>query len=104
MTTKEFLEIYDSGEEFSSVDLENIFYEEGDFFEDSEFAWCEDKIVREMQRWNHIEQKVLRIGEEARYFLITGYIGNTEYQENVFDWQPEEVRQEEIVIIDWVKL
>lgn len=101
MTTTEFLEMYDSGEEFSSVNLENIFYEEGDFFEDSEFAWCEDMIVHEMQRWNHVEQKVLRIGEEARYFLITGYIGNTEYQENIFDCQPVEVREVEKVVKAW---
>ena len=100
MTTTDFLKIYDN----FPHDL---------FDEDTLYAlWCNNLFVDdenvqditevecgEQSRWNHVEWRVIKI--RGRYFEIARWAGNTEYQEDIYDCQPVEVRLVEKVVKAW---
>lgn len=100
MTTIDFLKIYDN----FPHDL---------FDEDTLYAlWCNNLFVDyenvqditevecgEQSRWNHVEWRIIKI--RGRYFEIARWAGNTEYQEDIYDCQPVEVRLVEKVVKAW---
>lgn len=94
MTTQEFLNRYDNKELFSETELQDIYW--GDF---DGYVHEVDNGTGELYRWNHLEYKILQIGE--RYFDVARMAGNTEYQENEYDIQPQEVKRVERMVIDW---
>jgi hypothetical protein len=59
----------------------------------------------EMLRWTTEKDTVLKIGD--RYFMLTWYKGNTEYQESQFSDQPYEVvehtYEKTITFTEWLK-
>ena len=97
MTTKEFLDRYDSvSEAFTERELEDLWWDD--------LLDIEVKMVRgvesgEPDRWNIWQDKVIQI--ENRYFMIYRMKGNTEYQETYYDVQPDEVYPVEKTVIVW---
>ena len=94
MTTKEFLDKYDSGQQFTEEELYRLWI--GDVDIEAEDI---EEGVGEQYRWQHIEWRVIKI--QDRYFEIARSAGNTEYQPNEYDCQPIEVRPVEKTIIVW---
>lgn len=92
MTIKEFLDRYDNKKEFSEEELYEL-------WRSKEIAVAEEETWEEPDRWDTLVTKVLQIGN--RYFMIYARIGNTEYQENSYDIQPDEVYPTEKVVIEW---
>lgn len=98
MTTKEFLDKYDSvSEPFTDPELEALWWD--DLFED-----YVPKLVREVEsgepsRWQIPQDKVIQI--EDRYFMVYRWKAATEYQDSSYDCQPEEVEPYEITITAW---
>ena len=98
MTTKEFLDKYDSvSEPFTDRELEDLWWD--DLFED-----YVPKLVREVEsgepgRWQIPQDKVIQI--EDRYFMVYRWKAATEYQDSSYDCQPEEVYPVEKTIIVW---
>jgi hypothetical protein len=98
MTTKEFLDKYDSvSEPFTDQELEALWWD--DLFEDHV-----PKLVREVEsgepgRWQIPQDKVIQI--EDRYFMVYRWKAATEYQDSSYDCQPEEVEPYEITITAW---
>lgn len=86
MTTKEFLGRYDSNDEFSETELEDLWWDD---LLDVHAPTVRDKEYGEPDRWNTLVDKVIKI--EDRYFMIYRYEGNTECQETYYDVQPDEV-------------
>lgn len=101
MTVKEFLTRYDNKEIFTEDELKDIYW--GDF-EGDEGSEEIDEEIDEKRRWSQFVYKYIMIG--GRYFCLTADIGLTEYQDNAYDYQPEEVRPVEkvITITEWVTI
>ena len=97
MTTKEFLDRYDSVSEcFTERELEDLWWNDlldVNVVEVGEEEWGEP------DRWNTCVTRVIQI--ENRYFMIYRYAGNTECQESYYDIQPEEVEPYEVTITAW---
>jgi hypothetical protein len=97
MTTKEFLDRYDSASEaFTERELEDLWWNDlldVNVVEVGEEEWGEP------DRWNTCVTKVIQV--ENRYFMIYRYAGNTECQESYYDMQPEEVEPYEVTITAW---
>ena len=101
MTTKEFLDRYDSvSETFTEDELFRLWID--DLFDEED----EDKIKKvrgkeygKPHRWNVSVNKVIKI--ENRYFMIFCLQGLTECQESYYDMQPDEVYPVEKTIIVW---
>lgn len=88
MTVKEFLEIYDNKEGFDEDELREIFNgnlkkEEGDSISVIEEDYGEPR------RWSRYHYQYLKIND--RYFYTVCDEGLTEYQDNYYDIQPQEV-------------
>ena len=97
MTTKEFLDRYDSvSEPFTDRELEDLWRDD---LIDVHTPTVRDKEYGEPDRWNTLVDKLIKI--EDRYFMIYRYEGNTEYQETDYDMQPDEVYPVEKTIIVW---
>lgn len=98
MTTTEFLEMYDKEESFDTNTLAELWWEglEGNYEEITPVKYGESL------RWIHSESKVVQV--EDRYFEIARWAGNTEYQPDEYDQQPEEVRPVEMVVRRWEKV
>jgi hypothetical protein len=98
MTTKEFLDRYDSvSEAFTERELEDLWW-------DDLFEGYTPKLMREVEsgepgRWQIPQDKVIKI--EDRYFMVYRWKAATEYQETTYDCQPEEVEPYEITITAW---
>lgn len=97
MKIQEFLERYDSNDEFSETELEDLWWD--DLFED-----YVPKLMREVEsgepgRWQIPQDKVIKI--ENRYFMIYRWKAATEYQDSTYDCQPEEVEPYELTITSW---
>ena len=95
MTTQEFLQRYDNKETFSEDELYRIWIGDTEI----EATDIEEGIGDELDRWNHVEWRVIKI--QDRYFEIARYAGNTECQEDYYDCQPIEVKPVEKVITTW---
>lgn len=97
MKIQEFLDRYDSvSEAFTERELEDLWW--GDLL-DVYIPVIRDEEYSEPDRWNTLVDKVIRV--ENRYFMIYRYKGNTEYQETIYDMQPDEVYPVEKTIIVW---
>lgn len=97
MTTKEFLDRYDSVSEcFTERELEDLWWND---LLDVNIVEVGEEERGEPDRWNTCVTKVIQI--ENRYFMIYRYAGNTEYQDSYYDIQPEEVEPYEITTIAW---
>ena len=97
MTTKEFLNRYDSASEcFTEQELEDLWWDD---LLDINVVEVGKEEWEEPDRWNTCVSKVIQI--ENRYFMIYRYAGNTEYQESIYDQQPEEVEPYEVTITSW---
>lgn len=100
MTTKEFLDRYDSVFEcFTEQELEDLWWDD---LLDVNISVVGEEEWSEPDRWNTCVSKVIQI--ENRYFMIYRYAGNTEYQESNYDIQPDEVYPYEKTIIAWAKV
>ena len=71
MTTQEFLQRYDNKETFSEDELYRIWIGDTEI----EATDIEEGIGDELDRWNHVEWRVIKI--QDRYFEIARYAGNT---------------------------
>ena len=97
MTTKEFLDRYDSVSEcFTEQELEDLWWND---LLDVNVVEVGKEEWGEPDRWNTCVSKVIQI--ENRYFMIYRYAGNTEYQETTYDQQPKEVEPYEVTITTW---
>ncbi len=97
MTTKEFLDRYDSVSEcFTERELKELWWSD---FDDENVKEVEGEVWGEPDRWNTCVTKVIQVGN--RYFVIYRYAGNTEYQDSYYDQQPEEIEPYEITITAW---
>lgn len=94
MTTQEFLDKYDNKEIFTEDELYRIWI--GDTEIEMEVI---EEGTGEFYRWNHEEWQIVKIGD--RCFDIARMAGNTEYQENEYDIQPQEVYPIQKVITVW---
>ena len=101
MTVKEFLTRYDNKETFTEDELRDIYW--GDL-EGDEGVEEIDEEIEEKRRWSQFVYKYVMIG--GRYFCLTADIGLTEYQDNSYDYQPEEVKPVEkvITVTEWVPI
>lgn len=97
MTTKEFLDRYDNKETFTESEMHRIWIGDTEI----EMTVIEEG-TGEQYRWNHIEWQVVKIGD--RYFDLAIMAGNTEYQDNEYDIQPQEVKPVETVITKWERV
>lgn len=94
MNTIEFLNKFDSKQQFSEDELYNLYNNNTDVeMEDIE------ENIGELDRWVHEENKIVKINN--RYFRFYAMIGNTEYQENSYDIQPTEVIPIQKIVICW---
>ena len=96
MTTKEFLKRYDNKIYFTEQELEDLWWD--DLLE-THAPVVQDEEYDQPDRWNILVTKVIQIDD--RYFMIYKYQGNTEYQENYYDVQPDEVHPVEKTITVW---
>lgn len=99
MTVKEFIARYDNKEEFSEKELENLFWEDMELEPDDNCAWRVDEISYEPDRWSYLREVFHKLN--GRYFCFSAYLGNTEYQENEFSIQPQEVEPVEVTVTQW---
>ena len=100
MTVKEFLTRYDNKEVFNEGELKDLYW--GDMEIEDGMEWEEiDEEIEDKRRWSQFIYKYVMIG--GRYFCLTADIGLTEYQDNEYNYQPEEVRrtQKTIVVDCW---
>lgn len=95
MENKEFLKKYDSKQEFTDSELNDLVWE----MEEVETKYGENR------RWYRKVTTIFKV--EDRYFAVEWDEGLTELQENEFYKQPYEVYPEEetkvITIIKWIK-
>jgi hypothetical protein len=96
MTTKEFLQRYDDSGYFTEQELEVLWWD--DLLE-THAPTVQDEEYSEPDRWNILVNKVIQVDD--RYFMIYKYQGNTEYQENYYGIQPDEVYPVEKTITVW---
>lgn len=73
-----------NGEYLEENELAELFYEYDDLIVDEDEG--------DNRRWSCFVTKTLNIF--GRFFVVSGDIGLTEYQENCFDYQPEEYLNE----------
>ena len=100
MTTKEFLDRYDSvSEAFTEDELYRLWINDLFDFDDEKIKEVREEEYGEPHRWNTPVDRIIKV--EDRYFMIFCFQGNTEYQENYYDQQPEEVEPYEITITAW---
>lgn len=100
MTVKEFLTRYDNKEVFNEGELKDLYW--GDMEIEDGMEWEEiDEEIEDKRRWSQFIYKYVMIG--GRYFCLTADIGLTEYQDDEYNYQPEEVRrtQKTIVVDCW---
>lgn len=98
MTTLDFLNMYDTKEGLDSEQLRLLWWD--DLFEDGDnIKEIGDTEYGEQDRWTHLETRIICIND--RYFQLARWAGNTEYQENEYDIQPEEVKPVEKTITVW---
>ena len=88
LKVKEFLELYDHGHQFDEDDLRHIFNADFDEDDDDQVSIVEEE-VGDNRRWSRMEYHYIKINE--RYFLTMVDIGLTEYQDNEYLYQPEEM-------------
>ena len=88
LRVKEFLELYDHGHQFDEDDLKNIFNADFDEEEDDEVYVVEEE-AGDNRRWSRMEYHYISVNK--RYFLTMADIGLTEYQDNEYLYQPEEM-------------
>ena len=102
MTVKEFLTRYDKKETFTEDELKDIYWGDLEWEDDDEGVEEIDEEIEEKRRWSQFVYKYVKIG--SRYFCLTADIGLTEYQDNSYDYQPEEVKPVEkvITVTEWV--
>lgn len=97
MTTKEFLDRYDSVSEcFTERELRDLWWDD---LLDEHTPEVGPEEYGEPDRWNTCVSRVIQV--EDRYFMIYQYRANTEYQETTYDMQPEGVQPVEKTIIVW---
>jgi hypothetical protein len=99
MTTKEFLDRYDSKQGFTEDELYQLWINDLFDFDDKNVKEVEGEVWGTPDRWNTCVTRVLQI--EDRYFMIYAYRGNTEREEDYYDMQPDEVYPVEKTIIVW---
>ena len=100
MTTTDFLKIYDNYPHylFDEEILQDLWC--CDLFTDDENVWDITEIeYGEQERWHHLESRVIKI--QDRYFEIARWAGNTEYQDDIYDCRPVEVRLVEKLVKVW---
>lgn len=88
MTVKEFLNRYDNKEAFNEDELRKIFNGDLDEEEGDSISIIEEHY-QEPRRWSRFHYQYLKIND--RYFFTVCDEGLTEYQDNYYDFQPEEV-------------
>ena len=86
MTVQEFLDRYDNKEQFNEEECRDLFW--GDL-EDYEELKLIDEEHDENRRWSYMSYRYFQIHD--RFFRFSADIGLTEYQENSYWAQPEEV-------------
>lgn len=96
MTTKDFLDIYDSKSYFVEEQLEALWWDE---LLDIDTPVIGEEEYGEPGRWDTCVSKVIKV--ENRYFQIYRLQGNTEYQETTYPYQPDEVKPVEKTITVW---
>ena len=100
MTTKEFLDRYDSVSEcFTERELEDLWWDD---LLDKHPLEVSPEEYGPPDRWNTCVSRVIKI--ENRYFTIYRYAGNTECQESYYDMQPDEVYPVKKTIIVWERV
>jgi hypothetical protein len=95
MTTKEFLDKYDSEQGFTEDELYRIWNNDTE----DDFEEVRGEEYGEPGRWNIPVDRVIKV--DNRYFLIYCYQAATEMQESYYDMQPDEVYPVERTIICW---
>lgn len=88
MTVKEFLNLYDIGYQFDEDELKDIFNMDFDENENDQVFLVEEE-TGDNRRWSRMEYRYIKINN--RYFLAMADIGLTEYQDNEYLCQPEEM-------------
>ena len=96
MTNKEFLRRYDKKKLLTEDELKQLWWNE---LLDEIPEVVRDEKYSIPGRWNIPVDKVIKI--EDRYFMIYRYQAATEYQEDEYDWQPDEVYPVERTVICW---
>ena len=96
MTTKDFLDRYDNKQHLDEEQLRALWW--------NELLDIDAPVVGKEEygtpgRWNIPVSKVIKV--EDRYFIIYRYQAATEYQEDEYDWQPDEVYPVEKTIVVW---
>lgn len=102
MTIKEFLTRYDNKETFTENELRDIYWGGLEWDDDDEGVQEIEEQADEKRRWSQFVYKYIKIG--GRFFCLTADIGLTEYQDNEYNYQPEEVIPVEkiITVTEWV--
>lgn len=97
LTVTEFLARYDVGETFTEEELKDIFWGNLKKNED-DCVKCIEDDYGENRRWSRMYYRYWLIGN--RYFFMQMDEGLTEYQDNWYGYQPQEVtlKQEKKVI------
>lgn len=98
MTPQEFLDRYDSKQDFTEDELYRLWINDL-FDEEDEIIEVRDEEYGKPDRWNIPVDRVIKVGN--RYFLIYCYQAATEMQESYYDIQPDEVYPVEKTIIVW---
>ena len=96
MTNKEFLKRYDKKKLLTENELKQLWQNEL-LDETPEIVRGEEYSIP--GRWNIPIDKVIKV--EDRYFMIYCYQAATEYQEDEYNWQPDEVYPVERTVICW---
>lgn len=88
MTVKEFLNRYDNGDTFSEEEVKELFDLDLDDDETDDVALIEEE-EGENRRWSCMHYRYIELN--GRYFMVIGDMGLTEYQDNEYLYQPEEM-------------
>ena len=89
MTINEFLIKYDNKEQFTESELSLLFWGDFDDEDDSEVKLI-DTYQGENRRWSYTCCHYYQIKD--RYFVFEAEIGLTEYQDNFYNTQPQEMK------------
>ena len=98
MTTEIFLKLYDDNHKFSETELMDLW----DGNTDVHMYLAEDEVYGPLGRWNTSVSKVVKVTD--RYFMLFKEAGNTEYQEDYYYKQPQEVYPVEKTVITWKEI
>ena len=94
MTGKEIIERYETTNEFTSSEIQEILWEQED-----DIYTVADEILGE-ERWINIKRTIIKIG--TRYFAVYWYEGKTEMQESEYlEGGIEEVFLRRVVVKDY---